>query len=196
MVVMLALPTVAADIPSEVTLFKNVNIFDGKNEKLLKGYDVLVIKNLIKKIDKDIQIANTYEIDVKTGGLKEMTSGGYLPNDLQQHDKTVMVYEPEKKVKKEVTVKIIDGKGRTLMPGLIDSHWHTTYAYTPQIALVNGDILEVAIRSAQGAEKTLLRGFTSTRDAGGNPFAIKKMIDSGELIGPRILPSGPPISQT
>ena len=51
----------------------------------------------------------------------------------------------------------VDGEGRTLMPGLIDAHWHTTYAYTPQITLVKGDALEVAIRSAQGAEKTLLR---------------------------------------
>ena len=36
-------------IPSEVTLFKNVNVFDGKSEKLLEGYDVLVVKNLIMK---------------------------------------------------------------------------------------------------------------------------------------------------
>jgi len=49
----LALPAVAADIPSEVTLFKNVNIFDGKNEKLLTGQDVLVVENKIKKIDKN-----------------------------------------------------------------------------------------------------------------------------------------------
>jgi len=47
MLVMLALPVAAIDIPSEVTLFRNVNIFDGQNEKLLEGYDVLVVKNLI-----------------------------------------------------------------------------------------------------------------------------------------------------
>ena len=33
---------------SEVTLFRKVNIFDGENEQLLEGYDVLVVKNLIK----------------------------------------------------------------------------------------------------------------------------------------------------
>ena len=45
----LALPAIAADdVPSEVTLFKNVNIFDGKSEQLLEGYDVLVVRNLIK----------------------------------------------------------------------------------------------------------------------------------------------------
>ncbi|WP_297562280.1 amidohydrolase family protein [Nitratireductor sp.] len=92
--------------------------------------------------------------------------------------------------------KVLDGGGRTLIPGLIDAHWHTTYAYTPQSTVITGDISEVAIRGALGAEKTLMRGFTTTRDVGGNPFSIKKMIDAGELVGPRILPSGPPITQT
>ena len=52
----LALPAMAADIPSEVTLFKNVNIFDGESEQLLEGYDVLVVRNLIKKVAEDIPI--------------------------------------------------------------------------------------------------------------------------------------------
>lgn len=91
---------------------------------------------------------------------------------------------------------VIDGKGRTLMPGLIDAHWHTTFCCAPQSTVVTGDILEIAIRGALGAEQTLMRGFTTVRDVGGNPFAIKKMIDAGELVGPRIYPSGPPISQT
>lgn len=91
---------------------------------------------------------------------------------------------------------VIDGGGRTLIPGLIDVHWHVSYCCAAQSTVVTGDILEVAIRGAKGAEATLMRGFTSVRDVGGNPFATKKMIDAGELIGPRILPSGPPIGQT
>ena len=91
---------------------------------------------------------------------------------------------------------VIDGGGRTMIPGLIDVHWHTSYAYTPQSTLAVGDVLEVAIRGAMGSEKTLMRGFTTVRDVGGNPFATKKMIDHGEIPGPRIFPSGPPISQT
>lgn len=93
---------------------------------------------------------------------------------------------------------VIDGGGRTLIPGLIDVHWHTTYAYTPAAVLIfnQGDMAEVAIRSMTGARETLLRGFTTVRDPGGNPFAIKKLIDSGEYPGHRILPSGPFMSQT
>jgi imidazolonepropionase-like amidohydrolase len=92
--------------------------------------------------------------------------------------------------------RVIDGGGRTMIPGLIDVHWHTSYCCTPQSTVVTGDILEVAIRGAIGSESTLMRGFTTVRDVGGNPFATKKMIDSGEILGPRILPSGPPIGQT
>ncbi len=55
---------------------------------------------------------------MKTGGYKEMT-GGYL-SDLtpQGENNVVMVYEPEKNVKKEVKVVVIDGGGRTLIPCL------------------------------------------------------------------------------
>ncbi|MBY6135316.1 amidohydrolase family protein [Nocardioides marinus] len=91
---------------------------------------------------------------------------------------------------------VIDGGGRTLIPGLIDVHWHTSYCCAAQATVVTGDILEVAIRGAKGSEGTLMRGFTTVRDVGGNPFSTKKMIDAGEIPGPRILPSGPPIGQT
>ncbi|MBY6188838.1 amidohydrolase family protein [Microbulbifer agarilyticus] len=106
-----------------------------------------------------------------------------------------------KKIGKGLTAdnaQVIDAGGRVLMPGLIDVHWHTTYAYTPASVLMNnqGDILEVAIRSMTGAKATLMRGFTTVRDPGGNSFAIKKLIDSGEYPGHRILPSGPFMSQT
>ena len=105
MVVMLALPAAAIDIPSEVTLFKNVNIFDGKNEKLLEGYDVLVVKNLIKKIDKNIKLASTYEIDVKTGGLKARP-GGYLSDITPQGENNM---RKKRQLVKNKSVRLIIG---------------------------------------------------------------------------------------
>jgi imidazolonepropionase-like amidohydrolase len=52
---------------------------------------------------------------------------------------------------------------------------------------------------AKGAEEArlmLLRGFTAARDVGGPVFGIKRAIDQGRNIGPRIYPSGAMISQT
>jgi len=194
MVVMLALPAAAIDIPSEVTLFKNVNIFDGKNEKLLEGYDVLVVKNLIKKIDKNIQLSNTYEVDVKTGGYKPIGHGGMC--DFTTSEPKVTVYEPEKMVKKEVKVIIIDGKGRTLMPGLIDAHWHTMFNFWPMSKILAANFGYLSIAAANASRDTLLRGFTTVRDAGANCFGVKNAIDSGLAEGPRIYPAGPYIGQT
>ena len=88
---------------------------------------------------------------------------------------------------------VIDGGGRTLMPGLIDAHWHTMYIGVPLQALVNGDMIEVAARAVPKAEAVLMRGFTTVRDMGGPAESLKKVIDEGVVPGPRILPSGPPI---
>lgn len=107
-----------------------------------------------------------------------------------------LIKQISKGIKAPKGAEVIDAQGKTLIPGLIDVHWHTTYAYSAQSLLVHGDIMEIAIISMTGAEHTLMRGFTSTRDAGGNPFAIKRLIDKGDYPGPRILPSGPPIAQT
>jgi len=182
-------------IPSEVTLFRNVNIFDGKNEKLLAGHDVLVVENKIKKIAKNIKVAGTYEIDVKTGGLKDV--GGGSAHDRQpQGTKVVVVYEPEKMVKKEVKVNVIDGKGRTLMPGLIDAHWHTIYNALTLSTVLGSDVPSLNFAAAKAHKETLFRGFTTVRDAGGPTFAIKKATDAGLIDGPRIYPAGAVISQT
>jgi imidazolonepropionase-like amidohydrolase len=91
---------------------------------------------------------------------------------------------------------VIDGGGRTLMPGLIDAHWHAMYVGTPLVALTNGDMVEVAARAVPKAEAVLMRGFTTVRDMGGPVEGLKKIIDEGAVPGPRILPSGAPISQT
>ena len=91
---------------------------------------------------------------------------------------------------------IIDGAGRTLMPGLIDAHVHLMFATIPQLAVLTSDIGFVHIAAAKAANDMLLRGFTSVRDLGGPVFGLKQGIDAGLVAGPRIWPSGAFISQT
>lgn len=92
--------------------------------------------------------------------------------------------------------EIIDCGGRTLMPGLIDAHWHTILAGINQVAAMTADVPYVHLVAAQEAERTLMRGFTTVRDVGGPSFALKRAIDEGRMAGPRIYPSGAMISQT
>lgn len=92
--------------------------------------------------------------------------------------------------------RVIDCGGRLAMPGLIDSHWHTTLCALPQVAALTADVPYIHIAAAREAERTLMRGFTTVRDAGGPAFALKRAIDEGIVVGPRIFPSGAMISQT
>jgi imidazolonepropionase-like amidohydrolase len=91
---------------------------------------------------------------------------------------------------------IIVGTGRTLMPGLIDAHWHAMLAAVPMNDFLTADLGYLSLVAGQEAGNTLRRGFTSVRDMAGPVFGLKRAIDSGVTLGPRIWPSGAMISQT
>ena len=91
---------------------------------------------------------------------------------------------------------IIAGDGRTLMPGLIDMHWHAMLVRPTVAALLTGDIGHLNLEAGAEATATLLRGFTTVRDMGGPAFGLKRAIDDGILPGPRIYPSGAIITVT
>ncbi|WP_347352291.1 amidohydrolase family protein [Intrasporangium sp.] len=91
---------------------------------------------------------------------------------------------------------VVDGDGGTVIPGLIDAHWHSAFAACPLQAALMGNVDFVHLLSGAAAGQTLQRGFTTVRDAGGPTFGLKQAIDAGILPGPRIYPSGAMISQT
>jgi len=92
--------------------------------------------------------------------------------------------------------RVIDGGGRTLMPGLIDAHWHAMLIALSPAETLAGDIGYSNLVAAAEAKDTLLRGFTTVRDVGGPAFGLKRAIDEGFTEGPRIFPSGAMITVT
>jgi imidazolonepropionase-like amidohydrolase len=89
----------------------------------------------------------------------------------------------------------IAGNGRTLMPGLIDDHWHAMLVrVTPAQSF--GDVGYNNLAAGDEATDTLMRGFTTVRDVGGPVFGLKRAIDEGIVKGPRIYPSGAIITVT
>ena len=92
--------------------------------------------------------------------------------------------------------RVIDCGGRTVMPGLIDAHWHTIFAGLPVSRLLTADIGYIFLAAGEEAERTLMRGFTTVRDLGGPSFALKQAIDDGLARGPRIYPCGAMITTT
>ena len=91
---------------------------------------------------------------------------------------------------------VIDGGGRTLMPGLIDMHWHATLVRPTPASALAADIGYSHVVAGAEATDTLMRGFTTVRDLGGPAFGLKRAIDEGVVIGPRIYPSGAVITVT
>lgn len=90
----------------------------------------------------------------------------------------------------------IDLKGRVLMPGLIDAHFHA--------ALVDANLARLghmprslnALHAAKNLEAALDRGFTTIRDAGGADHGLAKAIEAGLIKGPRLFYSGKVLSPT
>jgi imidazolonepropionase-like amidohydrolase len=99
-------------------------------------------------------------------------------------------------IKPDSATTVIEGAGRTLMPGLIDAHFHMMLAALPMQVALTADLGYINLVAAKEAQASLMRGFTSVRDMGGPTFGLKRAIDQGLYPGPRIYPSGAMISQT
>jgi len=94
--------------------------------------------------------------------------------------------------------KAIDLKGRTLLPGLIDTHVH--FSFSPETKLWSGAIdtaEDVALFAFSNAKKTLEAGFTTVRDVGSDGYsihALRDAVNEGIVVGPRIFLSGTSLS--
>lgn len=92
--------------------------------------------------------------------------------------------------------QVIDVAGRTLMPGLIDLHAHPCLADVVGPRAVTLRTEEVALYAAKILRQTLMRGFTTLRDAGGTDAIYRRLVEDGTIEGPRLYPSGRFITMT
>ena len=96
--------------------------------------------------------------------------------------------------------QVIDLKGKTVLPGLIDMHVHIESEYSAESNL-NRFILnesDIAFHSVVNAKKTLLAGFTTVRDLGGTGvnISLRNAVNNGLIDGPRIYAAGKSIATT
>jgi len=97
--------------------------------------------------------------------------------------------------------EVISVEGKWVLPGLIDAHVHTAGLFGDVDPYRNKDmgVAEVALRAAHSARKHLWSGFTSLRDLGGRDYvdvALRKAINEGLVIGPRMFVSGRALCMT
>ena len=92
--------------------------------------------------------------------------------------------------------RIIDARGKVLMPGLIDCHVHCLASMLHLGRLASLPNVLAVLRAVPLLRGMLDRGFTTVRDAGGADYALAEATRSGVIDGPRLFPSGRALSQT
>ncbi|KRW95203.1 amidohydrolase family protein [Paracoccus sp. MKU1] len=92
--------------------------------------------------------------------------------------------------------RVIDLKGRTLMPGLCDAHVHVIVPMNSFALLTKWSPFYTAIRAMPILRDMLMRGFTTVRDAGGADFGLARAVEEDLIPSPRILYSGKALSQS
>jgi imidazolonepropionase-like amidohydrolase len=94
----------------------------------------------------------------------------------------------------------IDLPDATLLPGLIDMHTHLTF----ELSSLSYEGLKIstareALHGARNARRTLEAGFTTVRNVGAKDYAdiaLRDAINDGDVIGPRMVTSGPALGIT
>jgi imidazolonepropionase-like amidohydrolase len=100
---------------------------------------------------------------------------------------------------KQITIPrgatVVDGRGMTILPGLIDCHVHLCLGGEPDVVMaVEQDSPSLTLlKAARHAKQTLEAGVTTVRDVGSRDhsiFSLKGAIEEGVLPGPRIVGAG------
>src|ERR1700729_1783885 len=143
------------------------------------------------------------EIAIHAGKVLDVRTGNYLS------DQTIWIEGDRiKAIGKTADIssqlpagtKMIDLANATVLPGLIDCHTHLTMTpYDSGPAGLHASYPRQALTGARNARVTLEAGFTSVRNVGASGYsdiALRDAIKAGDVPGPRMLVSGPPLGIT
>ena len=129
---------------------------------------------------RDGEVQEKMSILIEDGKIKEVQPGFVEADDSSQ---------------------LIDLSEHTVMPGLMDMHTHLMMqhhkkVYSDKFFMNESDF---ALRSTVYAKRTLMAGFTTVRDLGDNGInsvSLRKAIDEGWIVGPRIFTAGKSLATT
>jgi imidazolonepropionase-like amidohydrolase len=96
----------------------------------------------------------------------------------------------------QAALETIDARDHTVLPGLIDAHFHAVSASLDVAAIDRMHPSHRALGAREHLEAALRRGFTTVRDAGGADIGLVRATTEGLIDGPRLLIAGKALSQT
>jgi imidazolonepropionase-like amidohydrolase len=138
---------------------------------------------------------------IRAGRILDVKTGNLLTNQaiLIEGDKIVSIGAASS-AKADAHTQTIDLPNASVLPGLIDSHTHLTF--DPKdlgYESLGISIPREALKGARNARVTLEAGFTTVRNVGASGYtdvALRDAINDGDVPGPRVLVSGPPMGIT
>ncbi len=146
--------------------------------------------------------APTETIVLVNATVVDINNGQSIPDAVVLIDgKRIKAVGPAASVKIPHEAQVISLSGRWLLPGLMNMHTHMglNHGLLQRAKLADETPPEQVLRMAGNARLSLLSGVTTIREVGepiGLDFALKKAIEKGEVIGPRIEATGSRITTT
>lgn len=153
----------------------------------------MAIALIAQQTPKRTLVRAAHILDVKTGKLLDAQTIVVVGD-------TIQLIAPTTSITAEAGDQAIDLGGMTVLPGLIDVHTHLTGNpdFDPYRELTTTDAKE-AINGVVNAHATLMAGFTSVRNVGADGYTdidLRDAVNSGQVPGPHMLVSGPPLGIT
>ncbi|MDT8439327.1 MAG: amidohydrolase family protein [Wenzhouxiangellaceae bacterium] len=140
-------------------------------------------------------------LHVRAGHVLNIDTGERLAERvIVIRDGRIVQIASAEEIKADRTAQTIDLSGYTVLPGLSDAHVHFTSDHDKHGYRRLADSLpRMTLTGARNARNTLMAGFTTVRNVGAPSFsdvALRDAIAAGDIPGPRMLVSGPPIGIT
>jgi imidazolonepropionase-like amidohydrolase len=147
--------------------------------------------------------ATPAEVAIHAGRVLDVRTGKYATDQIIwiEGDRIKAIGSASEMASKiPVGAKTIDLSKNTVLPGLIDCHTHLTMTpYSNGLSGVRLSYPRQALTGARNARVTLEAGFTTVRNVGAAGYAdiaLRDAINAGDVPGPRMVVSGPPLSIT
>jgi len=161
----------------------------------------IILASLFLSALASAQEPTSSRVMVHAGKLLDVRSGKTLADQaiVIEAGKIVSV-SPFSQAKRASGDRLIDLSAATVLPGLTDAHTHLTG--NPQDAgpqALGISLPRATLTGARNARITLEAGFTTVRNVGAEGYsdvALRDAIDAGDVPGPRMLVSGPPLGIT